>query len=39
MLPRLRFWAIGFHGSDGLWLRDFSSSYVIDAGLLSLAVI
>lgn len=39
MLPRLRFWAIGFHGSDVLWLHDFSRSDVINAGLLSLAVI
>lgn len=31
--------AVGFHGSDGLWLHDFSRSYAIDAGLLSLAVI
>lgn len=39
MLSRIRFWAIGFHGSDVLWLHGFSRSDVIDAGLLSLAVI
>ena len=39
MLPRLRFWAIGFHGSHGLCSHDFSRSGVIDVGLLSLAVI
>lgn len=31
--------AVGFHGSDWLWLHDFSRSYVAYAGLLSLAVI
>lgn len=39
MLSRIRFWAVGFHGSDGLWLHDFSRSVAIDADLLSLAVI
>lgn len=31
--------AVGFYGSDRLWLHDFSRSDAIDLGLLSLAVI
>ena len=31
--------AVGFHGSDGLWLHDFSRSGAIGTSLLSLAVI
>ena len=30
---------VGFHGSDGLWVHDFSRSDAIGTSLLSLAVI